>query len=66
MRGDFLLFSTLPANSWIPEQGTITFTSRPVSVAVQFMIVIPESEKMDGYDYDELKPETPGEKHGLT
>jgi len=37
-----------------------------VSAAEQFMIVIPESEKMDGYDCDELKPETPGEKHGLT
>lgn len=55
------LFEEAIAHEEEPEE----FTPRPGSAVEQIMNAIPESEKMDDYDYDELKWEALREKYDL-
>lgn len=45
------------------EEPEIEFTPTPGSAVEQIMNAIPESEKLDDYDYDKLKEEALREKY---
>jgi antitoxin component of RelBE/YafQ-DinJ toxin-antitoxin module len=47
------------------EEEPEVFTPRPGSAVERIMNAIPESHKMDDYDYDKLKSEALREKYGL-
>ncbi len=47
------------------EEEPKEFTPKPGSAVEQIMNAIPESQKLDDYDYDELKMEALKEKYGL-
>lgn len=47
------------------EEEPEVFTPTPGSAVERIMNAIPESQKMDDYDYDKLKSEALREKYGL-
>lgn len=49
----------------VQEEEPDTFTPTPGSAAEQFMNAIPESEKVDNYDYKKLRGEIIEERYGL-
>lgn len=55
------LFEEAIAREEDPEE----FTPKPGSAAYRIYNLIPESEKMDDYDYKKLKEEALREKYGL-
>lgn len=58
--------SRLVEEAIVREEEPKEFTPRPGSAVEKIMNAIPESQKLDDYDYDELKMEALNEKFGLS